>query len=93
MGLRLAEALQQHTELPNRGWLHGGHEAAGRLAARFGFAPVRELWRMRLTHPAGMPDAELPAGVVIRAFVPGQDEEAWLAANAAAFATILNKAP
>ncbi|UNK46710.1 mycothiol synthase [Arthrobacter sulfonylureivorans] len=87
VGLRLAEAVQHHTELPNlKAWSHGGHEAAGRLAARFGFAPVRELWRMRLTHPAGMPDAELPAGVVIRAFVPGQDEEAWLAANAAAFA-------
>ena len=87
VGTRLAQAVQHHAELPElKAWSHGGHEAAGRLAARFGFEPVRELWRMRLTHPSGMPDAVLPAGVVIRAFVPGQDEKAWLAANAAAFA-------
>ena len=87
VGTRLVEAVRQHTELPGlKAWSHGGHEAAGRLAARFGFAPVRELWRMRLTHPTGLPAAELPPGVTIRPFVPGRDEEAWLAANAAAFA-------
>ncbi|MCU1556005.1 MAG: Mycothiol acetyltransferase, partial [Arthrobacter sp.] len=72
-----------------RGWSHGNHSAAADLADRFGFAPVRELWRMRLTRAAveeSVPNLVLPEGVVLRSFVRAQDEEAWLAANAAAFA-------
>lgn len=67
-------------------WSHGNHEAAARLAQHHGFAPVRELWRMRLMHDAGLPPAEMPSGYRLRAFMPGQDEQAWLTANAAAFA-------
>jgi mycothiol synthase len=70
-----------------KAWSHGNHEAAADLAARYGYAPVRELWKMRMTTAgADLPDVGLPDGVSIRAFVPGQDEEAWLAANRAAFA-------
>ncbi|MDQ0922540.1 mycothiol synthase [Pseudarthrobacter sp. W1I19] len=70
-----------------RAWSHGNHEAAADLAARYGYVPVRELWKMRMTTTAAdLPDVVLPDGVRIRAFVPGQDEEAWLAANRAAFA-------
>jgi len=73
-----------------RAWSHGNHEAAADLAARYGFHAVRELWRMRLIRPLeSEPVAagpELPEGVSLRAFVPGQDEAAWLEANAAAFA-------
>lgn len=78
--------------VPLQAWAHGNHSAAARLAEHFGFTPVRELLRLRLTHPS---DAEtesaawnedLPEGVTIRAFVPGDDDAAWLAANAAAFA-------
>lgn len=67
-------------------WSHGNHEAAADLAAKYGYAPIRELWKMRLTaSDAELPDAALPENVSLRAFVPGQDEEAWLAANKAAF--------
>jgi mycothiol synthase len=70
-----------------KAWSHGNHEAAADLAARYGYAPVRELWKMRMTTAgADLPDAVLPDGVAIRTFVPGRDEEAWLAANRAAFA-------
>lgn len=70
-----------------KAWSHGNHEAAAELAARYGYRPVRELWKMRLTTAAAeLPDAVLPGGVTLRSFVPGQDEEAWLAANRAAFA-------
>ncbi|KIC62500.1 mycothiol synthase [Pseudarthrobacter phenanthrenivorans] len=70
-----------------KAWSHGNHEAAADLAARYGYAPVRELWKMRMTTAgADLPDAVLPEGVAIRTFVPGRDEDAWLAANRAAFA-------
>lgn len=72
-------------------WSHGNHEAAAELAARYGFGAVRELWKMRLSTPAELsgdvlPAVVLPAGVTLRAFVPGQDEGPWLTANKAAFA-------
>jgi mycothiol synthase len=70
-----------------KAWSHGNHEAAADLAARYGFGPVRELWKMRLTSAAAeLPDVPLPDGVALRAFAPGRDEDAWLAANKAAFA-------
>ncbi|WP_417234366.1 mycothiol synthase [Arthrobacter sp.] len=67
-------------------WSHGNHEAAARLAQHHGYAPVRELWKMRLMHDAGLPAARMPDGYRLRTFVPGQDEQPWLDANAAAFA-------
>ena len=70
-----------------KAWSHGNHEAAADLASRYGFGPVRELWKMRMTTAgADLPEATLPEGVSLRTFVPGQDEDAWLAANRAAFA-------
>ncbi len=76
---------------PVRVWAHGPHPAAARLAAATGFVPVRELWWMRrsLTGPDAtpLPDVAAPEGTSIRTFQPGRDEDAWLSANAAAFAS------
>ncbi len=85
---RLVGELQATRGLDGlKAWSHGNHEAAADLAARYGFGPVRELWKMRLaTANAELPDAGLPEGLSLRAFVPGQDEGAWLAANREAFA-------
>jgi mycothiol synthase len=70
-----------------KAWSHGNHEAAADLAARYGYGAVRELWKMRLmTAAAALPEVRLPEGVQLRTFVPGRDEDAWLAANKAAFA-------
>ncbi|WDF32705.1 mycothiol synthase [Arthrobacter agilis] len=88
VGTALIDAVLAEGITDLRGWSHGNHAAAAVLAARFGFAPVRELWRMRLTRAAveeSVPALELPEGILLRSFVRGQDEEAWLAANAAAF--------
>ena len=42
-------------------WSHGNHEAAADLAARYGYGPVRELWKMRLAgSTADLPDVPLP---------------------------------
>ncbi|MFG2820615.1 mycothiol synthase [Kitasatospora sp. NPDC048365] len=66
-------------------WAHGGHPAARHLAGAYGAELVRELRQMRRT--ADAPDEQpLPAGVTLRTFVPGADDAAWLALNAAAFA-------
>lgn len=69
-----------------KAWSHGNHEAAADLAARYGYGSIRKLWKMRLmSSTSELPDVALPEGVTMRAFVPGQDEDAWLAANKAAF--------
>jgi mycothiol synthase len=67
-------------------WAHGDHPAARALAVSLGFSEVRRLeqWRRSLRDP--LPDAPLPAGVRVRPFRPGDDDDAWLALNAAAFA-------
>lgn len=85
---RLVGALKDSRGLDGlKAWSHGNHEAAAELAARYGFGPVRELWKMRMTTAgADLPGAVLPEGVSLRTFVPGQDEDAWLAVNRAAFA-------
>jgi mycothiol synthase len=56
-----------------------------------GLTLFRELHQMRrpLTPDGGphaVPEPVYPAGVTVRTFVPGQDDTAWLAVNAAAFA-------
>ncbi|MFC8921181.1 mycothiol synthase [Cellulosimicrobium sp. NPDC057127] len=74
---------------PLRVWAHGDLPAARALAARSGYVPVREL--LVLERPLGgaaqHPLPVVPAGLRLRAFVPGQDDEAWVRANALAFAS------
>jgi mycothiol synthase len=67
-------------------WAHGDLPAAGRLAVAAGFERFRILWQMRrsLRDPVDQP--KFPAGRRLRTFVPGQDEDAWLALNGRAFA-------
>lgn len=85
---RLIGALKESRGLDGlKAWSHGNHEAAADLAARYGFGPVRELWKMRMTTAgARLPEPALPEGVSLRPFLPGKDEDAWLAVNRAAFA-------
>lgn len=88
-GRRLVEALLDlSVELGDgrlRLWAHGESPDAGSLAAAMGFDRVRELWQMRRSLYAALPRPELPDGVRVRTFAPG-DEEAVLALNAEAFA-------
>ncbi|MDH6133832.1 mycothiol synthase [Kitasatospora sp. MAA4] len=66
-------------------WAHGGHPAARHLADRYRAELVRELRQMRRTQPT-VDDVPLPAGITLRTFRPGTDDEAWLRLNALAFA-------
>ena len=90
VGMRLVEAVRQlrgpagFTGL--KAWSHGNHEAAAELAAAYGFVAERQLWKMVLVRHPHEADVPLPDGVTIRSFAPGQDEDAWLEANRAAFA-------
>ena len=81
-------ALALLAELPpgSRLWAHGERSVAHLAAVRAGLRPVRTLLQLRatLTEVAERP---LPDGVRIRPFVPGQDDAAWLAVNARAFAS------
>lgn len=69
-----------------RVWSHGRGSRLSAALSRRHFVAVRELHQLRrpLTDP--VVTLEAPDGVSIRPFVPGQDEEAWVAVNAAAFA-------
>jgi mycothiol synthase len=70
-----------------RVWAHGDLPAAAALAKSVGFTRVRSLWRLRLSlKDEAIPEPVFPAGVTVRAFKPGADEEAWLAVNHRAFA-------
>ena len=66
-------------------WAHGKRSPLGTAADGRGYARHRVLWQMR-RHAAEVPEVAFPDGVTIRTFVPGQDEQAWLTVNAAAFA-------
>jgi mycothiol synthase len=86
-GRRLGQALLTESGRRLRLWAHGGHPAARQLAQLLGLTLFRELrqLRMELTRFAAA-EPDVPDGVTLRTFVPGQDEETWLALNAAAFA-------
>ncbi|MFF5720237.1 mycothiol synthase [Streptomyces buecherae] len=89
-GRALGNALLAESGKRLRIWAHGGHAAARHLAQVLGLALFRELRQLRrpLGEPAltEIPEPTLPDGVTVRAFVPGEDDAAWLAVNAAAFA-------
>jgi mycothiol synthase len=72
---------------PLRFWAHGDEPGAQAFAVKNGFDRARVLWQMR--RPLGeppLPAVPLPAGVTLRHFRPGSDEDAWLGVNSRAFA-------
>jgi mycothiol synthase len=69
-----------------RVWAHGDHPAARILAARHGLEPVRTLLQLRAAIRDTRP-ATRSSGTEVAAFRPGIDDAAWLAVNAAAFAS------
>ncbi|ELP64218.1 mycothiol synthase [Streptomyces turgidiscabies] len=86
-GRALGSALLAASGKRLRVWAHGGHSAARHLAQVLGLTLFRELRQLRrpLTD-LELPEPKLPEDVTVRTFVPGEDDAAWLAVNAAAFA-------
>ncbi|MDG4791517.1 mycothiol synthase [Micromonospora sp. WMMD1102] len=68
-------------------WAHSDHPSAAALALDLGLHRSRVLWQLRRSLRDPLPEVGLPAGVAIRAFRPGVDDEAWLAVNRRAFAS------
>lgn len=86
-GRALGSALLAASGKRLRVWAHGGKSAARHLAQVLGLTLFRELRQMRRPlAPLDIPEPVFPPGVTVRAFVPGEDDAAWLAVNAAAFA-------
>ncbi|MFG2723151.1 mycothiol synthase [Streptomyces sp. NPDC048416] len=86
-GRALGSALLGSTGKRLRVWAHGGHAAARHLAQVLGLTLFRELRQLRRPlSPLDIAEPVWPAGVTVRAFTPGEDDTAWLAVNAAAFA-------
>jgi len=86
-GRALGTALLAESGRRLRIWAHGGHSAARHLAQVLGLTLFRELRQMRRPLAGlDLPEPVFPADVSVRAFVPGQDDAAWLALNADAFA-------
>ncbi len=86
VGGALLAALLDRVGGPLWVWAHGEHPAALRLVQRAGLVSRRALLQLRrgLTDP--IPSRPLPDGVALRAFVPGQDEDAVVRVNKHAFA-------
>ena len=85
LGRRILEEVLARAGGTLRVWAHGQHPGSVALAARLGFTPVRELWQLRRGLLDQLPEPELPAGVRLRPFVPGKDDEEFLRVNNAAF--------
>ncbi len=85
-GGELLAALLRAGSRPLSVWAHGDLPAARALARAYGLRRSRELWQLRRPLDATLPAATWPDGVTVRTYVPGADDETWLALNAEAFA-------
>jgi mycothiol synthase len=86
-GLTVVQTLLAEADgHPLRLWAHGDVPAAARLAEAAGFQRIRALWQMRLSLRSRLDEPSYPAGVSVRTFVTGQDEDAWVDLNRRAFA-------
>lgn len=68
-----------------RYWAPRASVADDRRAGQLGFTPERDLLQLRVALPLDK-GVRLAPLLEVRAFVPGQDEEAWLTVNNRAFA-------
>jgi mycothiol synthase len=90
LGRRLVEAafgVAESAGVPLAIWVHGDQPAALALGGSLGLARSRVLFKMCRPLADPLPPVRLPAGVQLRAFVPGKDEDAWLRVNSRAFVT------
>ncbi len=85
--------LVQRADGPVHIWTRGADDPAAILVREIGALPARELLKLQveLTEPPD-PAPRVPPDFRLRTFRPGRDEEAWLTANRAAFASLPDQA-
>jgi len=81
-----ARVVAQHYIRTNNG-------AALRLMAAHGYSPVRRILVMETTLDAALPPPDPPAGIILRPFLPGQDERATFDAVEEAFQDMWERPP
>lgn len=81
LSIDLLQAVRATLDGPLYWWVHGADLVHDRIAASAGMSSERRLLQLRRTLPIG-----LDGGGDTRAFVPGEDEAAWLQVNNRAFA-------
>ncbi|GAB3773463.1 mycothiol synthase [Nocardioides ginsengisegetis] len=84
IGTALLDDVLADTTTALSAWSHTDHPAAARLARSHGFENVRALWVMRRDLTGPLPEMDVPDGIEIRGFRPG-DEDEVVRVNAAAF--------
>jgi len=87
VGSALLDAVERASTDGPVVWAHGRLDAATAMAKSRGYVEQRVLWQLRTTDLTRLPQTPLPAGVVLRPFIPGTDEQAWLDVNNRAFAS------
>ena len=85
LGAQLVDELVAASTTPLQIWAVGNSPAAQALAARTGLVVGRQLNIMERSLTSPWPSPTPPADVEIRAFRPGQDDQAWLGVNSRAF--------
>lgn len=81
------EALLAAAPADARVWSHGHRSRLRPALEAGGYRAERELHQLRRDAGDLPPDPPLRDGIAVRAFRPGEDDAAWLAVNAAAFAS------
>lgn len=66
-------------------WAHAPTDDGDAVAQQAGLTPERDLLQLRVPLPLDEP-VRWPDGITVRTFVPGTDEDAWIAVNNLAFA-------
>ncbi len=88
----VAHLLREAPDGRLRIWAHGDQGGAGPLASVMGMRRSRTLWQMRRPLAAALPDPVWPDGVTLRSFLPGIDDDEFLALNRRAFVDLPDQA-
>ncbi len=80
-----ASTIAEGARIAMETWISDANLPMRNLFEQHGFSIVRSTWRMEIEMEQTPQEPVLPQGIIIRPFVPGQDERATFKANDEAF--------